>query len=122
MLSSLRYGILLSMLTVAGVAIVTITLFAGFTTRVGFSQYVEAEGEARKSQLQQAVFTYWTDNIAPDGTETLNQARRNVITASLSDGDDMLFLNPTDFRFYPIDTVDGDTNTTAGRLAAINHI
>jgi signal transduction histidine kinase len=67
MLYSLRVGLLLAMLTVAGVAIITITGFAGFSTRVEFSRYIEYAGALQDERIQEAVLTYWRNetNISP---------------------------------------------------------
>lgn len=53
----------MAMLAVAAVAITTVTIFVGVTTRTQFSQYVEAGREIRQQRLEQAM-VIWGDNAA----------------------------------------------------------
>lgn len=63
MFNKLRVSLLLAMFGVAAVAIITITVFAGLTTRIGFSRYVQADRELRANQTQQIVLTLWRDTV-----------------------------------------------------------
>lgn len=63
MFYSLRFGILMAMLAVAAVAIVTVTIFVGITTRAQFAQYVEAEREIRQERLEEAL-VIWGDSTS----------------------------------------------------------
>lgn len=60
MFYSLRFGLLMAMLAVAAVAITTVTIFVGFTTRAQFSRYVETGQELRRQRLERAIIE-WVD-------------------------------------------------------------
>lgn len=96
MFYSLRFGILMAMLAVAAVAIVTVTIFVGLTTRAEFSRYVEAGRELRQERLQQAIVV-WADpsNIMP---EINNFAGMQYLTDGVTTDDG-------NFRFRPLGTV-----------------
>ena len=82
MFYSLRFGILMAMLAVAAVAIATITIFVGFTTRLEFSRYVELGREIREERLQD-VLIVWADSNEPDvAAEQFEQLQR--LTEGLS--------------------------------------
>jgi signal transduction histidine kinase len=70
MFYSLRFGILMAMLAIAAVAITTVTIFVGLTTRAQFTNYVEAGREIREERLQQAV-VMWVDGA---GTQDFDAA------------------------------------------------
>lgn len=63
MFYSLRFGILMAMFAIAAVAITTVTIFVGLTTRAQFTRYVEAGREIREQRLQQAV-VMWVDGAS----------------------------------------------------------
>lgn len=71
MIYSLRFGILLAMLAIAAVAITTVTLSVGLTTRAEFSRYVEIGRELREERLQQAVIM-WSE---PEDEDIANLER-----------------------------------------------
>jgi signal transduction histidine kinase len=60
MFYSLRFGILMAMLAVAAVAITTVTIFVGITTRAQFSRYVETGRELRQQRFERAIVE-WVD-------------------------------------------------------------
>jgi signal transduction histidine kinase len=97
MLYSLRFAMLLAMLTVAVVAIVTITLFAGLTTRVEFSRYLAFAGAMQEERLQEAVFTYWNFKFQDANQSLLIQPPRAdmmPMAALPSDGIEYVVLRP----------------------------
>lgn len=103
MLYSLRFGLLLAMLAVAAVAIFTITFFAGYTTRLEFSRYVNFVGTLREEQLQEAVLTFFTTG---DGTVTGKPTRPLVVPAAdvfPTSGTEMILVNPAHMRLYPLE-------------------
>lgn len=59
----------MAMLAVAGVAITTVTIFVGATTRAQFAQYVEAGRELRQDRFEQAVIVWGDSN---NQTETID--------------------------------------------------
>lgn len=59
----------MAMLAVAAVAITTVTIFVGATTRAQFAQYVEAGRELRQDRFEQAVIVWGDSN---NRTETID--------------------------------------------------
>lgn len=60
MFGSLRFGLLMAMLAVATVAIITVTIFVGITTKAQFSQYIASERELRQARFEEAI-VIWGD-------------------------------------------------------------
>lgn len=134
MLYSLRVGLLLAMLTVAGVAIFTITWFAGFTTRAEFSRYVAYAGALRDERIQEAVLTYWRTEFKTGESRTpqIGPPSNAILSLSSGDSSDTLFIYPVTinrlnefpaastvlrFEAAPDGTVEiYDGNTTVGML------
>jgi signal transduction histidine kinase len=103
MLYSLRFGLLLAMLAVAAVAIFTITIFAGYTTRIEFSRYVNFVGTVREEQMQEAVLTFFTTG---GGAVTAKPSRPLVMPAEdvfPTSGTEMILVNPAQMRVYPLE-------------------
>lgn len=94
MFYSLRFGILLAMLAVAVVAITTITIFVGLSTRVEFSRYVEAGRELQQERVQQAILMWANPNLVPavSDIESLQ-----YLTSGTS-------INTGNYRFRPLGT------------------
>lgn len=75
MFYSLRFGILMAMLAVAAVAISTVTLFVGATTRTQFEQYVEAGRELRQDRLEQAIVMWGDSNTTTTGIDVFGSVQ-----------------------------------------------
>ena len=75
MFYSLRFGILMAMLAVAAVAITTVTIFVGATTRAQFSQYVEAGRELRQDRLEQAIVMWGDSNTTTTGIDVFGSVQ-----------------------------------------------
>lgn len=102
MLHSLRFSMLLAMFAVAAVTIITITLFAGVTTRIGFSRYVQAGRQIREEQMQQIMLSFWQDN-----SETTSSNARRPAGTFFSDGNG-LYFDSRSMRIFPIRLQDGN--------------
>lgn len=101
MFKSLRLVLLLAMLSVAGLAIATMALFATWTTRQEFTRYVAYDESVRSQTFDEAVFTVWSF----DAGET--PARSVVIDpkipAALSESyESAMILDPANFQFVPL--------------------
>lgn len=101
MLHSLRLGLLLAMFTVSVVAIVTLTLFAGLTTRSEFSRYVDAGRDIRNHRLQEVIFEYW-GRIRQDRQAPANVPVGGPRETSLDPGSNLVLLDPGNIRFVPL--------------------
>jgi len=75
MFYSLRFGILMAMLAVAAVAITTVTIFVGATTRAQFSQYVEAGREIREDRIEQALVVWGESNTTTTGIDVFGSVQ-----------------------------------------------
>lgn len=99
MFYSLRFGILLAMLAIAAVAITTVTLSVGLTTRAEFSRYVEIGRELREERLQQAMIV-WAEPEQADLAYLERIISMEYLTANTA---------PTavdgSYRFRPLGTV-----------------
>lgn len=62
----------MAMLAVAAVAIATVTIFVGVTTRTQFSQYVEAGREIRQDRLEQALIVWGDSNDTDVNVDLFN--------------------------------------------------
>lgn len=100
-LYSLRFTFFLAMVAVASVAIVTITMFAGYTTRSEFSRYVEVGREVREARLQEAFFLYWEEDTATTDASRLPNIRARL-NDGLDDNVDMIMLNGGSLSYIPI--------------------
>lgn len=112
MFDSLRFGILLAMFVVAAVAITTITIFAGLTTRVEFSRYVEVGREIREESVAQAVIMWLNDDDEGQNQDEVLSLNRISSMQYLTEGDAGNAIDPGDFRFRPVGTL--------GMLEAVN--
>lgn len=114
MFYSLRFGILMAMLAVAAIAITTITIFVGLTTRAEFSRYVEAGREIREERLQEAIIM-WADN------DTINSLDEFAYLEAFNTSG----IESTGFRFRPLgavgtfERVSGQAPTTNTSLSAL---
>ncbi|MEO1644752.1 MAG: ATP-binding protein [Chloroflexota bacterium] len=97
MFYSFRFSLLMAMLAVAGVAIITVTIFVGWTTRAQFSQYVEAGREIRQERLEQAL-VLWGDSA------TSNQLDNSVF-GSIQFLRDDIQLDQGNFRLETVGTI-----------------
>lgn len=98
MFYSLRFGILMAMLAVAAVAITTVTIFVGATTRAQFSQYVEAGREIRQGRIEQALVVWGESNTTTVGVGT------DVFGSVQFLSDDMQ-ATAGNFRIRPVGTI-----------------
>nr|MCU0512027.1 HAMP domain-containing protein [Anaerolineae bacterium] len=94
MLYNLRLALLLAMLTVAAVAIVTITLLAGLATRLEFSRYVAYAGAIQDEQVQQAVLTFYEQQQRSSTQPPIPHPPNAFISLLPEDTSDMIFLYP----------------------------
>ncbi|MEM9952274.1 MAG: ATP-binding protein [Chloroflexota bacterium] len=97
MFYSLRFGILMAMLAIAAVAIATVTVFVGLTTRAQFSEYVEAGRELRQDRIEQALVIWGDSNDTLAGIEVVGSIR------FLSE--DMQQVDPSNFRIRTVGTI-----------------
>ncbi|GAB5492214.1 MAG: hypothetical protein Phog2KO_24290 [Phototrophicaceae bacterium] len=96
MFYSLRFGILMAMLAVAAVAIGTVTLFVGATTRAQFSQYVEAGREIRQERFEQAIVIWGDSNTTTTGLDVFGSVQ--FLSEDLQE-------EPSNFRIRTVGTI-----------------
>lgn len=72
MFYSLRFGLLMAMLAVAAVAITTVTIFVGLTTRTQFTRYVETISALRQERLERAIVVWSDPTSTIPGLEALS--------------------------------------------------
>lgn len=109
MFYSLRFGILMAMLAVAAVAITTVTIFVGLTTRAQFSRYVATGQELRQERMERAIVE-WVD---PKTTIPDLEALSSVVFLT-----ENTQLEPGSFRMRMMESVgvieEVDKSTIAG--------
>lgn len=101
MFKSLRLVLLLAMLSVAGLAIATMALFATWTTRQEFTRYVAYDESVRSQTFDEAVFTIWSfdANESPARSVVIDPK----IPAALSESfESAIVLDPANFQFVPL--------------------
>lgn len=105
MFNSLRLVLLLAMLSVAGLAIATMALFATWTTRQEFTRYVAYDESVRSQTFDEAVFTVWSfdDDEASARSVVIDPKVRAALSESYESA---IVLDPANFQFVPL----GGTN------------
>ena len=99
----------MAMLAVAAVAITTVTIFVGATTRAQFSQYVEAGRELRQDRFEQAVIVWGDSN---NRTETIDVFSTLPFLTNGTGSDSANFRIRTLGRVNYLEQVHADTSGT----------
>ena len=96
MFNSLRFSLLIAMLTVAIVAIATTTILVGMNTRAEFGRYNDIVSSYQTARMEEVVLNY-VEQPGLSGDSTAS--RQGAITG---DNLSLIYLNPGNLRFFSI--------------------